>query len=73
MILDFKRADDGLDKAARNTRIEAMRAVDGLGVFYWEPDANRAAVPDGYPLGAARLVDAHTLQYTSALDAFRRA
>ncbi len=26
MILDFKRADDGLDKAARNTRIEAMRA-----------------------------------------------
>lgn len=51
--------------------VEATKEADGLGVFYWEPDANRAAVPDGYPLGACRLVDAHTLQYTKALTAYR--
>lgn len=74
MIAEVGGPDDDEQGAAALIEdcIEAMRAVGGLGVFYWEPDANRAAVPDGYPLGAARLVDAHTLQYTSALDAFRR-
>lgn len=42
----------------------------GLGVFYWEPEVNRAVLPDHYPLGAARLVEEHTLQYTSALTAY---
>lgn len=51
--------------------VEAAKAAGGLGVFYWEPDANRAVVPDGYPLGACCLLDDHILQYTKALSAFR--
>lgn len=51
--------------------VEAAKAAGALGVFYWEPDANRAVVPDGYPLGACRLLDGRTLQYTKALAAYR--
>lgn len=51
--------------------VEAAKAAGALGVFYWEPDANRAVVPDGYPLGACRLLDERTLQYTKALTAYR--
>lgn len=51
--------------------VEAAQAAGGLGVFYWEPDANRAVVPDGYPLGACRLLGSRTLQYTKALTAYR--
>lgn len=43
----------------------------GVGVFYWEPEVNRAILPDHYPLGAARLLDEHTLQYTKALTAYK--
>ncbi len=41
-----------------------------IGIFYWEPEANSAVLPDGYTLGATRLVGDKTLQFTSALDAF---
>lgn len=41
-----------------------------IGIFYWEPEANSAVLPDGYPLGATKLVGEKTLQFTSALDAF---
>lgn len=41
------------------------------GVIYWEPEANSAALPDEYPLGAARLVEKKTLQYTKALSAYK--
>lgn len=51
--------------------VETTQAVGGLGVFYWEPDANRAVVPDGYPLGACRMLDETTLQYTKVLTAYR--
>ncbi len=44
----------------------------GLGVFYWEPEVNREVLPDRYPLGAARLLDSRTLQYTGALAAYRK-
>lgn len=40
------------------------------GIFYWEPEVNSALLPDQYPLGAARLLDEHTLQYTHALAAY---
>lgn len=56
---------------------ETLQAVmelpeeQGLGVFYWEPEANREILPDHYPLGAARLLDEHTLQYTKALTAYK--
>lgn len=43
----------------------------GLGVFYWEPEVNREMLPDHYPLGAARLLDERTLQYTKALTAYK--
>lgn len=53
--------------------INALKSVPnqkGVGVFYWEPEANSNVLPDGYDLGATRLVGTNTLQFTSALDAF---
>lgn len=41
-----------------------------IGLFYWEPEANSALLPDEYPLGATKLVGDKTLQFTSALNAF---
>ena len=41
------------------------------GMVYWEPEVNRAAVPDGYPLGAAKLVEKKKLHYTKALSAYK--
>ncbi len=41
------------------------------GMIYWEPEVNRAAVPDGYPLGAAKLVEKKKLHYTKALSAYK--
>lgn len=55
---------------------ETINAVDsvpngkGLGVFYWEPQANSSVLPDQYALGATRVVTNNTLQYTLAIDAF---
>ncbi|MCD8133907.1 MAG: arabinogalactan endo-1,4-beta-galactosidase [Clostridiales bacterium] len=53
---------------------EAVREVPdgrGLGIFYWEPDATRSVLPDAYPLGAARQVGEHELQYTKTLTAYK--
>ncbi len=53
---------------------EAVRELPGgrgLGIFYWEPDAPRTVLPDAYPLGAARQLDEHTLQYTKTLTAYQ--
>lgn len=52
--------------------IAAVQAVPdgkGLGVFYWEPEAN-ASVTGGYPLGATVRVAPNDLQFTKAMTAF---
>lgn len=54
--------------------VEALRQLPdgkGLGVVYWEPEVGAALLPDQYPLGAARLLDEHTLQFTKALSAYK--
>lgn len=54
--------------------IEAVMELpkqQGLGVFYWEPEVNREILPDKYPLGAAKLLDEHTLQFTRVISAYR--
>lgn len=66
--------EEGTYQLLVNT-IESVYALpedQGLGVFYWEPAAAAATVPDGYPLGAARMLDELTLQYTKALTAFKK-
>lgn len=53
--------------------IDAVASVPGekgLGVFYWEPEANSQILPDGYPLGATQQVSSKVLKFTSAVDAF---
>ena len=53
--------------------VEAILAVPeqkGLGVFYWEPEVAREAVPDQYPLGAARIIGNKKLAYTNALKVY---
>jgi len=54
--------------------IDLVKAVPndkGIGVFYWEPAANSAVLPDGYPLGATTVVADGSLQFTIAMEAFR--
>ena len=54
--------------------IEGLKTMPdnaGLGVFYWEPEANSRVLPDGYILGASRYLGSNKLQYTKALDAFK--
>lgn len=54
--------------------IDKVRTVPnnkGIGVFYWEPEANSNVLPDKYPLGATSMVSGNTLKFTSALDAFK--
>lgn len=56
--------------------IRAAKAVsgeEGSGIFYWEPEVPGNILTDAYPLGAARLVGEHTIQYTRALTAYRDA
>lgn len=71
----------GLDDDVEGTKkilcdsIEAcldMKGGPGLGAFYWEPEVNRQILPDHYPLGAARLLDEKTLQYTEALSVYKK-
>lgn len=53
--------------------INALKAVPdnkGIGIFYWEPEGNSALLPDGYKLGATKMISDNVLQFTSALDAF---
>lgn len=42
----------------------------GLGIFYWEPEAYSGILPDGYPLGAACLVEDKALSFTKAMSAY---
>ncbi len=53
--------------------MDALRRLPfgrGIGVFYWEPDAHRSIVPDGYPLGACVPAGAKRLRFTKALTAY---
>lgn len=53
--------------------INALNALPdnkGIGVFYWEPEANSEYLPDEYSLGATTEVSENVLQFTSALNAF---
>ncbi|MCB5670439.1 glycosyl hydrolase 53 family protein, partial [Thomasclavelia ramosa] len=54
--------------------INALNTVPGnkgIGVFYWEPEANSQYLPDGYTLGATEEVSSNTLRFTDALNAFK--
>ena len=42
----------------------------GMGVFYWEPEANSNVLPDSYPLGATSQVSSKVLKFTWAIDAY---
>lgn len=55
----------------RETIRELNAYGEETGIFYWEPEVNAKLLPDHYPLGAARLVEKHVLQYTKALSAYR--
>lgn len=48
-----------------------MPGNKGIGVFYWEPEANSQYLPDGYTLGATEEVSSNTLRFTDALNAFK--
>lgn len=53
--------------------INAVKALPnnrGLGVFYWEPEANSSVLPDQYILGATTEISTKVLQFTTAIDAF---
>lgn len=75
MLAEIGDLDDRPDEC-RTLLKNAVRAVksfgpDGIGVFYWEPEVNRAVLPDAYPLGAAEMAGVRTLKYTDALLAYR--
>lgn len=76
MIVEIGGEDDREEETCQMLR-DAVAAVlnvpggRGLGVFYWEPEAPRSVLPDAYPLGAARQIDDHTLQFTKVLTAYR--
>ena len=53
--------------------VKGMPDNRGKGVFWWEPEGNSAFLPDRYPLGATRVVGEKELQFTRALEAFRKA
>lgn len=50
--------------------LEAVADGKGIGLFYWEPEANISVTPEGYRLGATEEVSENVLKFTSALDAF---
>lgn len=68
---------EGEEETTYELLINTMEAVKkvpdgkGIGVFYWEPEVGAKLLPDEYPLGAARLLDENTLQFTKALTAYR--
>ncbi|MCD8151699.1 MAG: arabinogalactan endo-1,4-beta-galactosidase [Clostridiales bacterium] len=76
MIVEVGAEDADEDGSRETIRhcIDAVRALPkgrGLGVFYWEPEVSREILPDHYPLGAARLLSDHTLQFTKAMTVYR--
>lgn len=50
--------------------LEVVPNNNGIGVFYWEPEANSTILPDGYTLGATENVGDKKLHFTDALNAF---
>lgn len=56
------------------TMIDALKKIPqerGAGIFWWEPESNSALLPDGYAMGASRVVGRKKLQFTKALQAFK--
>lgn len=54
--------------------IDAVGSVPeskGIGIFYWEPEGNSQALPDGYILGTTTMTGNKNLKFTSALNAFK--
>lgn len=51
--------------------MKEMEDQEELAIFYWEPEATKEILTDGYPLCAAKLVGEKTLQYTKTLRAYR--
>ena len=75
MVVETGGEDREEEKTSGGIRdaVEAILAVPeqkGLGVFYWEPEVAREAVPDQYPLGAARIIGNKKLAYTNALKVY---
>lgn len=69
----------GVETSAANSynlvkaTLDAVKAVPkskGIGVFYWEPEANSSVLPDSYPLGATTVVSSKVLKFSTAIDAF---
>lgn len=56
---------------AVNKVVKDVPKKNGLGVFYWEPEANSSVLPDSYPLGLCTKVSDNILQFTSAIKAFK--
>ena len=52
-------------------KVQAVPNNKGIGVFYWEPEANSSVLPDEYPLGATSEVSTNILKFTNAIDAFK--
>ncbi|MBO5473189.1 MAG: glycosyl hydrolase 53 family protein [Lachnospiraceae bacterium] len=53
--------------------IDAVHSVPdnkGLGVYWWEPEANSNVLPDGYALGMTQQVSSKVLRFTNAVTAF---
>lgn len=53
--------------------IDAVHSVPnqkGIGVYWWEPEANSNVLPDGYQLGMTQQVSSKVLKFTSAVTAF---
>lgn len=50
--------------------VKGVTGNKGLGVFYWEPEANSKVLPDSYLLGATSLVSSKVLKFTWAIDAY---
>lgn len=53
--------------------IDAVHSVPdgkGLGVYWWEPEANSNVLPDGYMLGMTQQAGDKVLKFTSAVTAF---
>ena len=65
--------EEGTYQLLMNTMEALERLPDekGLGVVYWEPEVASGLLPDKYFMGASRLVNEHTLQFTKALSANR--
>lgn len=76
MLSEIGGPDDEEEQTYRLLR-DTLALVDRVkdhalkGMVYWEPETNRAVMPDAYPLGASRLVGKKNLQYTEVLRAYR--